>query len=129
MPGHPLSIETGNITVLLAARRSNYARGIFTFHEKTVSNMEPTTHDSNAAEIADFMHRVFPNCNIASQYYPEDRAWKFQLSFTAICESYAINPPQGCCLMKVQQTGREVIFQIVLFVDDFILIHRRTVAN
>lgn len=86
--------------------------------------------NSLAPEIHAFMRRVFHNCNISSQYYPDHQAWKFQLSFQADrTKSFHICPPKGCCLMKVQAMGQAVIFEITVFVDQFKTYHLQKISN
>lgn len=87
-------------------------------------------YENMAPEILAFMNQAFSNCSIASQFYPEENAWKFQLQFMADkTGSYLINPPQGVCLMKVHATGPTIIFQVVLFVEDFKRLHAPKMMN
>lgn len=90
--------------------------------------MESRQDTTHATQIHHFMQSVFSNCHIASQYYQDENAWRFQLSFKHR-GTYSINPPMGCCMMNVQQLGDEVTFGIVLFVDDFKAIHRNSILN
>lgn len=86
--------------------------------------------NSMGNEILTFMHRIFANCTIQHKYYEVDNAWRFNVSFdTSHTRSYHINPPQGCCLMKVYQVGAVVSFEIILFVSDFIKYHAHQILN
>lgn len=85
---------------------------------------------SLSAEILAFVNQVFANCKISSQYYPDQKAWRFMLSFTiSPSGSFLINPPRGFCLMKVHAVGREITFEMVLFIDDFAKYHLQKIAN
>lgn len=87
--------------------------------------------DSNdmGAEIQAFMYRIFNNCKISSQYYPESQCWMFRLAFHTSTGQYHIQPPKGCCLMNIQAMGQTVSFTIMLFVDDFKRYHAAKMMN
>lgn len=94
-----------------------------------IDNNSDLNPGSMATEIHAFMYQVFPNCKINSRYYPEKNAWHFQMRIKTQTNDWSINPPKGCCLMGVKSMNKEVEFQIILFVQDFINIHAQKFLN
>lgn len=80
-------------------------------------------------EILPFIRTIFHNCDMKAQYYPESAAWHFMLTFPTFCDTYAIKPPRGCCIMSVQAVAGQVSFQMVLFVADYVSYHLQPAYN
>lgn len=85
--------------------------------------------ESNEVEVMRFVNQVFNNCDIRAKYYPDETAWKFELTARTICNTFTIRPPKGFCMLQVQSIAGSISFQMVLFVEDFKKYHIENVLN
>lgn len=84
--------------------------------------------NSREQEIRTFLERIFKGCKYVASYCPDDKAWRFELSFFTP-GTWRISPPKGFCLVGISADKCTVNFTLIVFVESFVQYHLSPVLN